>query len=238
MVDALAEIPIGSGGRQPLYPVAWQDVFGVWSWWVDAQYVGSEPAVAKPRIIALGLESTFAGSPLCPARLTVELSVDWAERTPTAVRVHAVYFPMTASNDPVPLGVSPDDPTVPLPAGCFRRDTTTSFDATGALSGGPDVSVEHLDPGGADQVPPGGAQGSESPRYRVSIPVPSLDFATGFVRANSGYLALNSGVPGRFSSRSVAANASATGLACISWTISATCSGALAAPLTSVNGVR
>ena len=178
MVDALAEIPIGSGGRQPLYPVAWQDVFGVWSWWVDAQYVGSEPAVAKPRIIALGLESTFAGSPLCPARLTVELSVDWAERTPTAVRVYAVYFPTTASNDPVPLGVSPDDPTVPLPAGCFRRDTTTSFDATGALSGGPDVSVEHLDPGGADQVPPGGAQGSESRRYRVSIPVPSLDFAS------------------------------------------------------------
>lgn len=173
MVDALAEIPIGSGGRRPLYPVAWQDVFGVWSRWVDAPYAGTEPAVAKPRIIALGLEPAFAGSTLCPAMLNLELSVDWAERTPTAVRVHAVYFPMAASNDPVPTV----DPEAGTPPGGFRRDTVLSFDAGGELSGGPDVAVAHLDGSGDNEVPPGSAQGAASRRYRLGIPVPALDFA-------------------------------------------------------------
>jgi hypothetical protein len=173
MVDALAEIPIGSGGRQPLYPVAWQDVFGVWSRWVDAQYVGTEPAVSKPRIIALGLDAQFTGSTLCPASLNVELAVDWAERTPTGVRVHAGYFPMTASNDPVPAF----DPESGTPAGGFRRDTMLAFDAGGELSGGPDVVVAHLDGSGDNEVAPGTAQGTESRRYKVVIPVPALDFA-------------------------------------------------------------
>ena len=87
MVDAVAEIPIGSGGRNPGYPVAVQDVFGVWSRWEDALYAGDEPPPPRPRIIAMALSSQYAGTTLCPATLEVEVAVGWEERTPTALDV-------------------------------------------------------------------------------------------------------------------------------------------------------
>ena len=65
--------------------------------------------------------------------------------------------------------------------------------------------------------------------------VSSSAFATAPTR--SRYFSLNSGVLGRFSSRSVARYASETGLSSIFSTRSATCSGSFTAPLTSVNGV-
>ena len=52
-----------------------------------------------------------------------------------------------------------------------------AFDAGGELSGGPDVAVAHLDGSGDNEVQPGSAQGTESRRYRVGVPVPALDFA-------------------------------------------------------------
>lgn len=174
VVDAAADIPIGSGGRQPLYPVAWQDVFGVWSRWVDAPYAGNEPGKPKPRIIALSLGATYAGSPQCPAALDLELSVEWAERTPTEVVVHAVYFPMSATNDPLPGGISPTT----APGNGFLRTTAATFDNTGRLSSGQNVTVSHLDPSGENEVAPGGAQGAEGRRYKLGIPVPSLDFGS------------------------------------------------------------
>jgi hypothetical protein len=116
MVDAAAQIPIGSGGRQPGYPVAWQDVFGVWSRWQDALYAGDEPPAPRPRIIAMDLSASYAGSALCPATFEVEIAVGWEERTPTAVELWAVLFPMTASNTPPPDGVTPFDSA---PGGLF-----------------------------------------------------------------------------------------------------------------------
>ena len=172
VVDAAADIPIGSGGRQPLYPVAWQDVFGVWSRWVDEAYAGTEPSPPKPRIIALTLDARYAGSPQCPARLTLELAVDWAERTPTSLLVNAVYYPMVDTTTAAPVG-----PPAP-PSGGFQRDTLATFDAVGRLVGGPDVTVSHLDASGETEVQPGSAQGTASRRYRMSVPVPSLDFGT------------------------------------------------------------
>ncbi len=174
VVDAAADIPIGSGGRQPLYPVAWQDVFGVWSRWVDAAYAGTEPPLPKPRIIAMSLDSQYAGSAQCPARLTVEVSVDWGDRTPTGLRVNAVYFPMASSTTSPPAG----GPPMADPPGGFQRATVASFDAGGRLVGGPDVTVAHLDPSGENEVQPGSAQGTASRRYRLTVPVPSLDFGT------------------------------------------------------------
>jgi hypothetical protein len=46
MVDAAAEIPIGSGGRRCGYAVAVQDVFGVWSRWEDVGLRGERAAPA------------------------------------------------------------------------------------------------------------------------------------------------------------------------------------------------
>lgn len=172
MVDAAAEIPVGSGGRQPGYPVAWQDVFGVWSRWDDALYAGGEPAPPRPRIVAMTLGTLYAGTTQCPATLEVELALDWFDRTPVAVDVFAVFFPMTLSTTPPPAGVTPFGPA---PAGCFRRDASLPF-AGAELQGGGGVAVEHLDSAGEDVVVPGPAQGEESRRYRVRISVPTLDF--------------------------------------------------------------
>ncbi len=173
MVDAVAPIPVGSGGRQPGYPVAWQDVFGVWSRWEDALYAGDEPAAPRPRIIAMTLASAYTGSTLCPATFEVEVAVGWDERTPTALELRAVLFPMSSSTTPPPAGTTPFGPA---PAGCFRRDAVLSFSGS-ELVGGPGVSVEHLDAAGENLVPPGPAQGSEGRRYRIRFAVPVLDFA-------------------------------------------------------------
>jgi len=173
MVDAAAEIPLGSGGRQPGYPVAWQDVFGVWSRWQDAFYVGDEPPAPRPRIVALTLVARFTGSTLCPATLEVEIAVDWEERTPTAVELRAVWFPMASSTTPPPAGVTP---LGAAPPGCFRRDVVLPF-AGAELVGVAGVGVEHLDAAGENLVAPGPAQGAQGRRYRVRLAVPALDFA-------------------------------------------------------------
>ncbi|WP_433003834.1 hypothetical protein [Kribbella sp. CA-294648] len=172
IVDAAAEIPIGSGGRNPGYPVAVQDVFGVWSKWEDALYAGDEPAPPRPRIIALALRSTFTGSTSCPATLEVELAVSWEDRTPVAVDLRLVLFPMASPTSGPPVGVTPFGAA---PAGCFRRDVSLSF-AGQELQGGAGVQVEHLDSAGENVVPAGSAQGEEGRRYRLQISVPVLDF--------------------------------------------------------------
>ncbi|TDC50721.1 hypothetical protein E1212_14255 [Jiangella ureilytica] len=174
MVDAVAAIPIGSGGRQPGYPVAWQDVFGVWSRWQDALYAGTEPDPPRPRVIAMALTSVFAGSSLCPATLELELAVGWEERTPSALEVRAVLFPMLSSTTSPPAGVTPFGAA---PPGCFRRDAILSFSGA-QLVGGPGLTVEHLDSAGENVVAPGPAQGEEGRRYRLRFAVPVLDYAT------------------------------------------------------------
>lgn len=173
MVDAAAEIPIGSGGRQPRYPVAWQDVFGVWSRWEDALYVGDEPPPPRPRIVAMTLGAQFTGSTLCPATLEVEIAVDWEERTPTAAELRAVLFPMVSSTTSPPAGVTPFGAA---PAGCFRRDVVLPF-AGAELVAVTGAVVEHLDAAGENLVAPGPAQGAQGRRYRVRVAVPALDFA-------------------------------------------------------------
>ncbi|HEY9408104.1 MAG TPA: hypothetical protein VIP77_00865 [Jiangellaceae bacterium] len=173
MVDAAAEIPIGSGGRSPGYPVAWQDVFGVWSRWEDGLHAGDEPPPPRPRIIATTLSARFEGSTLCPATLEVEVALGWEERTPVAVELWSVLFPMTSSTTLPPTTVTPFDDA---PTGCFRRDVALTF--VGAeLVGGPGVEVEHLDASGENVVPAGAAQGEEGRRYRVRVAVPVLDYS-------------------------------------------------------------
>jgi hypothetical protein len=104
----------------------------------------------------------------------VEVAVDWEERTPTAVEVFAVLFPMASSTTPPPTGVTPFGSP---PGGCFRRDALLPFVGP-ELVGGAGVGVEHLDAAGETLVPPGPAQGSQGRRYRIRIAVPSLDFSS------------------------------------------------------------
>uniref|UniRef100_UPI003567684A hypothetical protein n=1 Tax=Actinotalea sp. TaxID=1872145 RepID=UPI003567684A len=174
MVDPGVEIPLGSGGRDAGYPVTVQDVFGVFSPWVDARWVGDEPRPPGPRVLGLTLESTYAGTPTCSATLELELAVEWADRTPDGVDLAAVFFRTTGADAPIPPGVGP---TLPAPAGAFRRDLALTFvgDELTAPSG---VRVRHLDEEGDAEVPPGPAQGDHARRYRLSVPVPVLDFGS------------------------------------------------------------
>ncbi|MEN0129597.1 MAG: hypothetical protein AAGC49_09170 [Brevundimonas sp.] len=174
MVDADAEIPLGSGGRHVGYPVAVQDVFGVWSPWSDAAWDGDEPAPPGPHIVGVSLTSSYTGSTTCPATLTVEVSVEWRDRTPLSVSLAAVLFRTPTAAAPPPAGV---DPVLPAPAGAFRRDVTLPF-AGETLTGPGDIQIDHLNEAGDKIVAPGSAQGVHGRRYRVTIPVPTLDFST------------------------------------------------------------
>lgn len=173
LVDSAATIPLGSGGRTPGYAAAVQDVFGVWSRWEDVIYTGAEPPPQPPRVIALALDSSYAGTTTCPATLALEIGVDWADRTPARVEVAAIFFRMAAPNTPPPPGLSPASPP---PAGGFRRDITLPF-AGDTLSGPGGVLIEHLDSAGENLVAPGVLQGEQGRRYRARIPIPTLDFA-------------------------------------------------------------
>jgi hypothetical protein len=177
MVDAAAEIPIGSGGRRCGYAVAVQDVFGVWSRWEDVGYVGSEPRPPRPRVLALRVDTQYAGSSNVPAGLQVELSADWAERTPARLELQVVFYRMAAASDLPPPGAVVVGPP---PPGGFRRDVVLPFTGD-RLTGPSDVGIEHLgelvEPGGTYDVlvAPGPAQGTQGRRYRVRVPV-TLDF--------------------------------------------------------------
>ncbi|WP_029290316.1 hypothetical protein [Cellulomonas sp. HZM] len=174
MVDPDETIPLGSGGRHVTYPVAVQDVFGVWSPWAEVSWDGTEPAPPGPRIIGVSLTSSYAGSPTCAATMVVEVSVDWDTRTPTALTLASVLWRTTSASAPPPAGV---DPVLPAPAGAFRRDVALTF-VGDALTPPAGVTVDHLDESGEVVVAPGAAQGAHGRRYRVTIPVPSLDFSS------------------------------------------------------------
>ena len=83
------------------------DVHGVWSAWRDIAYTGNEPGPLPPRLIALDLASTYAGSPACPATLTLETALDWTERRPTSLQIVALFFPMASASTPPVAGGSP-----------------------------------------------------------------------------------------------------------------------------------
>ena len=171
-VDGAAEIPIGSGGRQVGYAVAVSDIFGVWSAWRDVAYIGDEPGPQPPRIVSLTLETSYAGTTTCPGRLAVELSTEWLERTPTAIEIVALAFPMATPAAPPPAGLAPGNPT---PAGCFRRDLALTFSGDQPTGGG--CTVRTLGPDGETPMPAGPGQGDGGRRYAVVADV-SLDFST------------------------------------------------------------
>jgi len=171
--DGAAEIALGSGGRHVGYGVAVSDIFGIWSSWRDVAYNGNEPGPEPPRVISLALQATYAGSPSCPATLDTEISIEWAERTPAALELVALFFPMALPNSVPPAGLSP---TAALPAGCFRRDLGLTF--SGDVPAATGCTTVSLNADGDQPMTPGPGQGNGGRRYGLHAPIPLLDFGT------------------------------------------------------------
>ncbi len=174
IIDPAVEIPLGSGGRTASYAIAAQDVFGVWSRWNDVTYSGSEPDPPAPRIISADLDVSYTGSTTCPASVRVELAIDWSMRTPEEMALSLGFFPMTSPNDAPPTGLGPTGST---PGGTFRTTTVIAFSGDVPVAGG-GVVVASLDAAGESEIAPGPLQGDTGRRYRISLPVPALDFSS------------------------------------------------------------
>lgn len=169
-VDPLAEIPLGSGGRQQVYAAAHSDVYGVWSPWSEGIYSGTEPAAAPPMLANLKLVSRYAGTPQCPATLDVEVVVEWRERSTSSVDLSAVFYPMSSPSAQPPAGIGPET----APPGAFAHSFSLSF--AGDVPTGVGCTVSPLDANGVPAATFGAGQG-EPRRYAVHVELPPLDFA-------------------------------------------------------------
>ena len=172
VVDGGAEIALGSGGRHVGYAVAVSDVYGVWSPWRDAPYNGDEPLAEGARLISAALDTHFAGTTNCPARLKLEVASEWLQRRTHSIDIVAIFFPMATPKTPPPAGLSP---TGPIPAVCFRRNLGISF--AGNTPSGAGCTVTALNADGTGPEVPGPAQGDGGRRYGVVADLPTLDFS-------------------------------------------------------------
>ena len=154
------------------YAVAQADIFGVWSPWEDVTVVTSSPTVAPPRIGRLALDVSYAGSPVCPSELVVELAVDRTQRTVATIEVRAVLYPMPTGATPPPAGLVPGGP---VPAGSHALARTITF-AGDVGSAAPDVLVPLRDDGSV--APSWGSPEQPAGRraYRLVLAGPGLDF--------------------------------------------------------------
>lgn len=83
------------------YGLAHQDLFGVWSAWSVVGHSLGEPPVQKAAILSARLEvSAPASGSVCPAALVVELSWDWAVRSPQRLELVGRLYPQAKRGDP------------------------------------------------------------------------------------------------------------------------------------------
>lgn len=166
-------VPV-SGSSVTAYAAAPMDIHGRWGpWRLTSHTVASRP-VQKPGLheISLALPATLpaTGPVASGSTLTVDVSWDWADRSPAKIEIFGAFVPL----GPPPAAVSGFQVDSSLPAA--PGPLVISF----SLSGVPSVPlpanvVEVLDSGAP---PPAGSAASEVRRYRLVLPVMKLSFAT------------------------------------------------------------
>jgi len=119
------------------YSVATQDIFGRWSKWGNASCDVAEPAAGKVTLLGPQLDTTLAAGP-CPATLTVDLSWDWANRSPQTIDVAGRSYGQVWPQDP------PTDLSVPAIPGAFR---TGQSGLLASIAFAPDGSITAVTPG-------------------------------------------------------------------------------------------
>ena len=181
-----------SGSAVTTYAAAPLDVHGRWGPWALTTHALVADPVQKPVLndVRIDLPAALpASGPVVPAAtLTVEVSWDWADRSPDRIEVSGRFVPL----GPPPVSVSGFQTDSAGPVGSYA--VTIGFDGAGA----PSVRVPTAPPpppAGAvataqsatvaevadPQSPPGsgpppGSAASQVRRYRLTLPV-SLSFA-------------------------------------------------------------
>lgn len=181
-----------SGSTATTYAAAPLDVHGRWGPWVLTTHVLVADPVQKPVLndVRIDLPATLPTSgPAVPdATLTVDVSWDWADRSPDRIEVSGRFVPL----GPPPVSVGGFQTDSAGPVGSFV--VTIGFDAAGApvvrvptppppppagaVATAQSTSViEVADPQSAPgSGPPPGTAASQVRRYRLTLPV-SLSFA-------------------------------------------------------------
>jgi len=166
------------------YAVAHQDLFGVWSTWSSATVTVALPPPQQVAIIAARLETTApAAGSVCPSRLVIDFSWDWAARRPIEIEFRGRFFAQTKRDAaPTDLSVPPGlTRAFPGGGGAFRVAFATNGNATPDAGG----SIAHLSADGTKVLPVLGVGGvvleplpSTTPgprRYRLTIDGLTID---------------------------------------------------------------
>lgn len=159
-----------------LYAVAHQDLFGLWSPWSSTEHTLQEPPVQSARILSARFDVESAASAVCPANLIVDLTWDWAVRSPERlVLVGKLY----AASKP---GQPPDSPEIPtglqkaFPGPAAGTPLVVNFagNDSGSVTG---AMLEYISDDGKERLAvPVVVAGPR--RYRLTIPGFSLDFTS------------------------------------------------------------
>lgn len=179
-----------SGSALTTYAAAPLDVHGRWGPWALTTHALVADPVQKPVLNDVRIDLPVALPPAGPvvpaATLTVEVSWDWADRSPDRIEISGRFVPL----GPPPVSVSGFQTSSTGPVGSFA--VTIGFDGAGAPSvrvptapAGAVVTAqsasvaEVADPQSAPgSGPPPGSAASQVRRYRLTLPV-SLSFASG-----------------------------------------------------------
>ena len=177
-LDDSYEITATPNPNPLMYAVAMQDLFGMWSRWSTVNASVGEPAVGPATILTARLDTTAAAS-VCPATLVLEVSWDWANRSPQRVEIFGRRYVQAKSADrPADLSV-PGTLTTSLTSGAGEVATITfgaggSASATGGAGLSATLQYVSLDGQTTTMVPPTNAGPR---RYRVVVTGFGLDFS-------------------------------------------------------------
>ncbi|WP_157968530.1 hypothetical protein [Streptomyces geranii] len=160
------------------YAVATQDIFGRWSRWGNASCDAAEPSPGRATLLGPRLDTTPAPGP-CPATLTVDVSWDWANRSPQTVDVVSRRYGQVWQQDP------PADLSVPVMPGAFRTSSSgmlasITFAPDGSIAAvasgaGLTATLQHLSPDSTEiVVAPVTLRAPR--RYRLTVTGFDLDF--------------------------------------------------------------
>jgi len=179
-----------SGSSVTTYAAAQLDVHGRWGPWQLTTHALVADPVQKPVLndVRIELPATLpTAGPVVPnAVLQVEVSWDWADRSPDRIEISGRFVPL----GPPPVSVNGFQSSSTGPVGSFAL--TVGFSAAGIPSvrvpSSPTDAVvlaqaasviEVTDPNSpSGSGPPSGSAASQVRRYRVTLPVMSLSFAT------------------------------------------------------------